>query len=231
MRSGSIFMFRLIPALAGTTRRAVLRPWSARAHPRAGGDDPKCSACGAELMGSSPRWRGRPCRSPTSEACAWAHPRAGGDDIFGAFLSVLDTGSSPRWRGRPNHPPRHSSALGLIPALAGTTPLSARVTSWSRAHPRAGGDDMFTHSASSRTGGSSPRWRGRLRDVRCPRRLCGLIPALAGTTLTGKGKCLSRKRIYFTLRAWRYLLALLQPLRMGLWGVGERGRRMRWTPS
>ena len=79
--------------------------------------------------------------------------------------------------------------------------------------------------------GSSPRWRGRRDRAGRADPDRGLIPALAGTTLTGKGKCLSRKRIYFTLRAWRYLLALLQPLRMGLWGVGERGRRMRWTPS
>ena len=49
----------LIPALAGTTRRAAFLAAAARAHPRAGGDDLCILMLRGLPPGSSPRWRGR----------------------------------------------------------------------------------------------------------------------------------------------------------------------------
>ncbi len=158
----------LIPALAGTTRRGRTGRGSRPAHPRAGGDDAWASPSRLpRAWGSSPRWRGR--RLPI-----------GG--LHG------DRGSSPRWRGRRGDECGNDARAGLIPALAGTTRIMAPATSPnSRAHPRAGGDDLGTagretaasssRRAHPRAGGDDPATAGRgLEDAG------GLIPALAGTT-------------------------------------------------
>ncbi len=204
----------LIPALAGTTSATSRTRPSGRAHPRAGGDDPRLTQrlrreSGGD--GSSPRWRGRPDRWPT--ACRGrfglipalagttrdrlaapsegrAHPRAGGDDVA------------------------RRSINGNIPALAGTTEAWGWVSVSGGAHPRAGGDDglidgdRFINEGSSprwrgrRTEitvpdsgaarGSSPRWRGRLGACHRRERVFGLIPALAGTTPRSTGPAWGR---------------------------------------
>ena len=96
-------------------------------------------------------------------------------------MSVV-SGSSPRWRGRPVCAIPGHADRGLIPALAGTTTRSPTWLPWTRAHPRAGGDDDALDPQLAGGEGSSPRWRGRhpLRGDRD--RGGGLIPALAGTT-------------------------------------------------
>ena len=157
-------LLRLIPALAGTTADPIPRASASPALPRAGGDDRALESTRRVVRGSFPRWRGRPC--------------------------------SPSSRRRPR---------GLIPALAGTTPTRICPTGPGQAHPRAGGDDIFGGTLAERIGGSSPRWRGRpervaaweLRDAGSSPRWRGrpptpwhspsaegLIPALAGTTVT-----------------------------------------------
>ena len=175
----------LIPALAGTTAAQSPPSRSARAHPRAGGDDHDSRLLRPRGDGSSPRWRGRPCRrcgapmahrlipalAGTTIRCAispaksWAHPRAGGDDSRIGAIVCRSKGSSPRWRGRRSTSPSKRTIKGLIPALAGTTGRLGSGASPRRAHPRAGGDDC------------------RRRTTRP--RVSGLIPALAGTTFLG----------------------------------------------
>ena len=203
----------LIPALAGTTTWHAAPSSSTRAHPRAGGDDLTVPDEMVEDYGSSPRWRGRPrfwtsrsskkglipalagttpCRR-TPSAWSWAHPRAGGDDVFEDGSRVVSEGSSPRWRGRPTCAPLNGGLIGLIPALAGTTPHADGCGQGEEAHPRAGGDDAPVPEAIRPVRGSSPRWRGR-RHPRSPaKRRRRLIPALAGTThLVKRGRLLGR---------------------------------------
>ena len=134
----------LIPALAGKTS-APLRPLrSARAHPRAGGENCLRERGGVCGQGSSPRWRGKPrldeaglnrgglipalagktARAASRPPVSRAHPRAGGEN--GGVLGELqgECGSSPRWRGKQRSASRASHGPGLIPALAGKTPAA-----------------------------------------------------------------------------------------------------------
>ena len=192
----------LIPALAGTTWRSPHGHGRPGAHPRAGGDDRRGCGWLWRLMGSSPRWRGRPriqhtehvrerlipALAGTTDATrageygAEAHPRAGGDDRDSRASTTSSAGSSPRWRGRQAGWGRERVRGGLIPALAGTTTVSRRARSRRGAHPRAGGDDRPDAFRGLCPHGSSPRWRGRPSARQILRFPHGLIPALAGTT-------------------------------------------------
>ena len=95
----------------------------------------------------------------------------------------FDGGSSPRWRGRRAVRRAASTCAGLIPALAGTTSVAASCRTATGAHPRVGGDDVAGLCHSTRTRGSSPRWRGRHVPAAQDPHVAGLIPALAGTTV------------------------------------------------
>ncbi len=122
-----------------------------------------------------------------------AHPRAGGDDRPSPPSSIACTGSSPRWRGRHHDAVTMGNRIGLIPALAGTTPSREPPSPTRWAHPRAGGDDDSYGEAVVKGAGSSPRWRGRLDRFVDRRAAPGLIPALAGTTGTAPaGFCRTR---------------------------------------
>ena len=192
----------LIPALAGTTAARSADCISARAHPRAGGDDPITIPIVIMKSGSSPRWRGRrglagephtccgliPALAGTTRrlrrrrASRRAHPRAGGDDPICSSQKASTTGSSPRWRGRLCEGAGRHPHHGLIPALAGTTRTPPGTTAPPRAHPRAGGDDQVSQMGVRSRSGSSPRWRGRHGGRVPPGVRDRLIPALAGTT-------------------------------------------------
>ncbi|EFW09845.1 hypothetical protein HMPREF9005_1169 [Actinomyces sp. oral taxon 178 str. F0338] len=72
--------------------------------------------------------------------------------------------------------------MGLIPARAGKTRLNAAAVSSPGAHPRVCGENGFHRGRSLGVSGSSPRVRGKHRDVqRLPVR-GRLIPACAGKT-------------------------------------------------
>ena len=193
---------RLIPALAGTTLPWVSMAEALGAHPRAGGDDSTRSGSPRTPRGSSPRWRGRlPGRDPGPDlprlipalagttrlrrrrgSSRRAHPRAGGDDSRRRPSQSGGRGSSPRWRGRLHLRTTKQWSMGLIPALAGTTQRPPPRGKVSRAHPRAGGDDLAPIAAFKSHCGSSPRWRGRPKWALSAEVGGRLIPALAGTT-------------------------------------------------
>ena len=114
----------LIPALAGKTTTAPEKMYTARAHPRAGGENAVGDGPARTDAGSSPRWRGKQlrrriigassrlipalagkthfqygsCREPR------AHPRAGGENDCSRSAAALTAGSSPRWRGKRSRP-------------------------------------------------------------------------------------------------------------------------------
>ena len=154
---------RLIPARAGKTPGRWERASSARAHPRAGGENHGDISRPRGESGSSPRGRGKPwtqmraarCRGliparagkttprPLSRWLATAHPRAGGENInAGSYLQTIE-GSSPRGRGKRQTSRTDRPPTRLIPARAGKT--QGRRASCSRdwAHPRAGGENTF----------------------------------------------------------------------------------------
>ena len=175
-------MAGLIPAGAGQTcpTRSVRSP--IRAHPRGCGADSVPADYYAQVMGSSPRVRGRrrcsrrralgtgliPAGAGQTglhrafRRCSGAHPRGCGADFDRGGLARGIGGSSPRVRGR------RSSASTL--------------SAWAWAHPRGCGADVAVAEPVQATEGSSPRVRGRPADD--PVRLGGdgLIPAGAGQT-------------------------------------------------
>ena len=111
--------YRIIPALAGNTYRFLWGPVITTDHPRAGGEHYAPVARVEHPTGSSPRWRGTPCRiiaypyvrriipalAGNTSALAVRqhrlsdHPRAGGEHSFLATPNCNQCGSSPRWRG------------------------------------------------------------------------------------------------------------------------------------
>ena len=172
---------RLIPARAGKTAgrhepRAIV--W---AHPRAGGENHLAVRLASEMGGSSPRGRGKrqrsrratrpgrliPARAGKTRPCSSstrarrAHPRAGGENLTSAQPSNNRAGSSPRGRGKPSIRRPRASRSRLIPARAGKTVPRRRCPCDTKAHPRAGGENLVVPLVRHSLSGSSPRGRGK----------------------------------------------------------------------
>mgnify|MGYP007014471797 CR=1 FL=1 len=153
------FRERIIPARAGQTCRAWIRPWSRPDHPRACGANEQEWVGAPERCGSSPRVRGKPAlvivmmhppriiparagqtstRGVPSTSTS-DHPRACGANGWPRHNIKAQNGSSPRVRGKQHQWPKPCSPLRIIPARAGQTP-SVHVVVWAPAdHPRACG--------------------------------------------------------------------------------------------
>ena len=91
-------------------------------------------------------------------------------------------------RGKQNPGEVEKSYRRLIPACAGKTRflLSRLEHDW--AHPRVCGENLASTSQRSPAAGSSPRVRGKLRQLRHRLRDRGLIPACAGKTETSTAR-------------------------------------------
>ena len=114
---GCAFVVRLIPARAGKTRRRRRGGRAGWAHPRACGENSWADKVPGDLLGSSPRVRGKrafsSCQSRLIPARAgktsglsrgrsgrWAHPRACGENSWPSCPLTTTRGSSPRVRGK-----------------------------------------------------------------------------------------------------------------------------------
>ena len=113
------------------------------------------------------------------------HPRSCGDHPFTPRFSIPQTGSSPLVRGPRIQPPDVSLVEGVIPARAGTTSPTCRSSRHRWGHPRSCGDHLQWSGIPAHLTGSSPLVRGPLREDGSVHGLIGVIPARAGTTLTG----------------------------------------------
>ena len=176
---------RLIPARAGKTRLHARPSGAVKAHPRAGGENHAFTEQRPGGQRLIPARAGKTNMAGITGQGTTAHPRAGGenDDAIPEHPELL--GSSPRGRGKQSHMADQNSALGLIPARAGKTPLSTILDGDRAAHPRAGGENGPTSYAGNITVGSSPRGRGKHFTPRTARNEFRLIPARAGKTITG----------------------------------------------
>ena len=153
--------------------------------------------------GSSPRGRGKPRQDRRAHQRrrliparagktrrVWrghqgttAHPRAGGEN-FKCRDEIRDsTGSSPRGRGKLGSDSMSMVGNRLIPARAGKTGSKRDAGCWSRAHPRAGGENHGRARMTPRWTGSSPRGRGKPDRESPPHSARRLIPARAGKTV------------------------------------------------
>ena len=111
-----------------------------------------------------------------------AHPRACGENMFLTPSQSCCQGSSPRMRGKHLSAWRRSYLNRLIPAHAGKTENPRRHSHGCRAHPRACGENFNAYCNVHVRQGSSPRMRGKPKELDRPISFWGLIPAHAGKT-------------------------------------------------
>ena len=150
----------IIPACAGSTRRAWSRMRPPRDHPRVCGEHMGLTGADASAGGSSPRVRGarhrrrgRPRVGGIIPACAgstrarlrrrwpmWDHPRVCGEHYYISTDRALVGGSSPRVRGARGVEPGAGEQVGIIPACAGSTRTTRPTSASSRDHPRVCGE-------------------------------------------------------------------------------------------
>ena len=172
----------LIPAHAGSTGllpRAVAL-W--RAHPRSRGEHRSAPPGGLSVAGSSPLTRGAlaladaqrnqrrliPAHAGSTpvflwlESVGWAHPRSRGEHNVTSSAIRAAVGSSPLTRGARDLRKQFTDVEGLIPAHAGSTPMSTAYRSIWWAHPRSRGEHVGQHLVACALVGSSPLTRGAL---------------------------------------------------------------------
>ena len=192
----------IIPAYAGSTVPEARRQQRRADHPRIRGEHHYISCSLATSRGSSPHTRGAPRRrlrdrrhsriipayagstSPTTPHGARQrdHPRIRGEHLrLGAILRQK-RGSSPHTRGARRLSGRAPICAGIIPAYAGSTPISRSPTRPARDHPRIRGEHFRHAPSAGRRQGSSPHTRGARRDPVVVAEDLGIIPAYAGST-------------------------------------------------
>jgi len=112
------------------------------------------------------------------------HPRVCGEHGTYTAPGCDRCGSSPRLRGTRMDAARVESAVRIIPASAGNTPLQVRTVSSLTDHPRVCGEHCQAMDSRTRLRGSSPRLRGTRTEA--AKRALGerIIPASAGNTLS-----------------------------------------------
>ena len=91
-------------------------------------------------------------------------------------------GLSPRGRGKHLDSEADAAAQGSIPAWAGETRSSRPTMKRRWVYPRVGGGNLSRFPRATRSGGLSPRGRGKPRRAQRTRRPIGSIPAWAGET-------------------------------------------------
>ena len=159
----------IIPAHAGNTPCATSLTCETRDHPRACGEHPVQNSTAFANGGSSTRMRGTrinpraitklrgiiPAHAGNTfkdgdiELWYWDHPRACGEHIP-LVSGVLSTaGSSPRMRGTRSGAGIHVAPHGIIPAHAGNTSDGNEYEAEGEDHPRACGEHIESHFATS----------------------------------------------------------------------------------
>ena len=164
------------------------------------------SARGLGKTGSSPHVRGALMPDQTDvrqsgiiPACAGSttapsepkpaprdHPRMCGEHDASEAEEPSSLGSSPHVRGAPAQIDGHVVHVGIIPACAGSTSMSAAYLSLSRDHPRMCGEHTLTRVSAILRRGSSPHVRGAPSFTDIDVSGAGIIPACAGSTASIK---------------------------------------------
>ena len=154
------------------------------------------------VVGSSPRVRGKQAHCggdelaeriipacagqtavPDASSCLTAdHPRVCGANSSSNAHNAPISGSSPRVRGKLWLRGVAALRSRIIPACAGQTATSPLIFSMTTDHPRVCGANLGRVISGRPFYGSSPRVRGKLRDLLCRHAGFRIIPACAGQT-------------------------------------------------
>ena len=193
---------RFIPASAGNTAAAAASSPPAAVHPRERGEHAPNIVHHWDSLGSSPRARGTPERSPgaagrmrfipasagnTSPMCrCWGsepvHPRERGEHPADGIGLCATAGSSPRARGTRTAGRGSWLHSRFIPASAGNTTAPSPSPGLAAVHPRERGEHYSPISIAGLGGGSSPRARGTQLASGGRSLRVRFIPASAGNT-------------------------------------------------
>ena len=114
------------------------------------------------------------------------HPRACGANRIWTVSLYVSCGSSPRVRGKLQMVERMFEVGRIIPARAGQTTAGLTARNTGTDHPRACGANNLSIWTPWPATGSSPRVRGKQRDVGQVAANHRIIPARAGQTLVQK---------------------------------------------
>ena len=194
----------IIPAYAGSTRRARRRGIGSADHPRIRGEHRWSAPSSRALSGSSPHTRGAPptdfrsvsgggiipayagSTAPGGRPAATTqdHPRIRGEHMEPNTDAQSEAGSSPHTRGALSGPPRGRGTCRIIPAYAGSTHDYVGQVHLGWDHPRIRGEHTATTTMRLLRIGSSPHTRGALVAHHPQVRQWGIIPAYAGSTTT-----------------------------------------------
>ena len=131
---------------------------------------------------SIPAWAGETRQNRILSNLRKVYPRVGGGNRPASCSDTPPYGLSPRGRGKHIFLPRPSENVRSIPAWAGETNTQATEEFLQKVYPRVGGGNQRAQPRGYRSGGLSPRGRGkpqrRSRGEKRPRS----IPAWAGET-------------------------------------------------
>ena len=151
---------RIIPAYAGSTPAATLRPFHTPDHPRIRGEHATMARRAHMSQRIIPAYAGSTCLSAMQEVCGKDHPRIRGEHSRLGRPVLLARGSSPHTRGALRSAGRSGRRRRIIPAYAGSTRFRLFFrTPWSD-HPRIRGEHVHIEAPRCPQMGSSPHTRG-----------------------------------------------------------------------
>ena len=166
--------------------------WDGGSSPRMRGTRAVRAACG-RAGGIIPAYAGNTSGYPYRRWRSWDHPRVCGEHKVDDSTGEGAWGSSPRMRGTHSRCRRAANVTGIIPAYAGNTMMTPRLTTATWDHPRVCGEHQCPANSAGTAGGSSPRMRGTLQTWLGGLVFRGIIPAYAGNTTNCWG-CRNRSR-------------------------------------
>ena len=135
--------------------------------------------------GIIPAYAGSTCGSTNVVRLLWDHPRIRGEHPWSKTTARRSMGSSPHTRGALFQRRLCASRPGIIPAYAGSTRASQRLSRQDWDHPRIRGEHHNAHAVARGVLGSSPHTRGARFQFRFRVHSGGIIPAYAGSTEFG----------------------------------------------
>ena len=128
----------------------------------------------------TPAWAGKSQGHRADRGAEQDHPRMGGEKTMYFEDKYFCRGSPPRRRGKEGAQLAEKTGIRITPAWAGKSLVCARGLTRAQDHPRVGGEKFFHEPEELPGGGSSPRWRGKVRPHSYRASTVGITPALAG---------------------------------------------------